>query len=526
MHHPLAVAALIRCSPLLDFIGIDYTFCMPLRSRLVFVLCVLTAVGSPALAQLPLTTQEQVDACVRVLRQGINPQRGDIDLAVLGSLRELGDPSLKPLWFQLAQQERWEAQVHAILALSELTPDNPADAWMISQLRSPDAQRAVVATLLDRDALTPEHSRRLLGSEVLEPVTELWLLADLTSHGETVDAARLRTIAGSEDLDLAGLAACLLAHQGDHSLLNQNVEKIAALPREQRDRHLMEQFIAIEQYQLTGALDWVMRMVDEMEIDRQVKWQAVRVFLTLAPERGVPMWKRRAAEITSDGEWVRAVLLLLDAGSSVPADTYRLVPRENELLLAMAQLGEAISNNQSLAQPLMVLIDLGHVGTARWALGRVEKLTPEEARSVYLHVIEQMESMRAGRDDRAEMAVAATEMLYKIDPDAALDHLESVPDDSTTQEIMLLGLMRCKGEAIGDTAKKIRRIGHSRADSITLILTAKHAEKLNDADLKQLGIIAGGGGQLAAALRAQAAWLYLKHAEKVEQALNRIFAKS
>ena len=480
---------------------------------------------SVAAAQLQPTTQEQVDGCIRVLRQGIHPQTNSIDLAVLASLRELGDPSLKALWYQLAQQDRWEAQVHAVLALSELTPENPADPWMISQLRSTDAQRAVIATLLDRKALLPEHSRKLLESGALEPVVELWLLADLVGRGESADPARLHEIIASEDADLAGLAACLLAQLGDPKPLEQHNAKIAALTPAQREVHLMELLIAIEQYRLSATVPWVIATMSQGEVIRQLSWQSVRTLLTLAPEAGVAEWRKRAAQITTDGEWVRAVLLLLDAGASVPAATYGIIPRENELLAAMAQLGEAQSGNQPLAAPLLALIDLGHVGTARWALGRAETLSIDEARTVFFHVIDQLESTRAGRDERAEMAIAATELLYKADPAAALSHLISVEDESLTQEMMLLGLMRCHGKDIGEAVQKLRRIGHSRADSLALILSAKFADKLSEVELKQLGIIASGGGQLTTALQAQAAWLYLKHAGKIDQALTRIFAK-
>ncbi len=491
------------------------------------MLAVLAASVFPAFAQLQATSQEQMDGCVRVLRHGINPERGGVDLAVLSALRELGDASLKPLWFQLAQQNRWEAQVHAVLALSELTPANPADAWMIAQLKSVDAQRAVIATLLDRKALSAEQSRKLLESEaLLEPVTKLWLIADLVSRGETVDTAMIQSVVAGTDLDLAGLAACLLAHLGDTSALEKHKEKIAATESAWRDRHLMELLIAIEQYKLTGALDWAATLAEEMTTERAVKWQAVRALLTLAPEKGLMAWKRRASEITSNGEWMRAVLLLLDEGPIVPAETYGVVPRDNELLAAMANLGVAMSTKQPAAPATIALIDLGHIATSRWALGNAEELGADDARAVYLHVLDSLEQTRVGKDERAEMAVLATEFLYKLDPAAALDYLVKLPDDCLTQEVMLLALMRCDGADIGAAAKKLRRIGSSRADSLTLILAARHTDTLTEAEIKQLGLIAASGTQLAPALQAQAAWLYLKHTGKIEQALNRIFPKS
>jgi len=503
----------------------DYTFRMLKRFIHAVPAVSVLAMAAASQAQLQPTTQEQFDGCVQILRRGVPTPTSAGDITILGALRELGDPSLKPFWFQLAQKDRWEAQVHAVLALSELTPENPADAWMIAQLKSVDAQRAVVATLLDRESLTVAQTRQLLDAEVLDPVTELWLISDLVSRGEAVDKAKLREIAGSDDLDLQGLATCLLAQLGDESQFVPHTARLGMLPADRRDLHLMELFIAIEQYKLTASLPWMRKIIEDVPVERQVKWQAVRCMLTLSPSEGIALWRKTAAGVTSDGEWVRAVLLLLDAGADVPASTYAAVPRENELLAALATLGEAISNGQPLAQPLKTIIDYGQLGSARWALGRTEKLSLDEARDVLVHVIDGIMTQRYGRDERADMAVIASTILYKMDATAALEHLLKVEDDSMTQEVMLLGLLSCKGDDISAAAAKLRRIGHSRADSMTLMLMAKHAKSLAATELKQLGVIAAGGGRLSPALQAQAAWLYLKHSGKIEQALNRIFVK-
>jgi len=37
-------------------------------------------------------------------------------------------------------------------------------------------------------------------------------------------------------------------------------------------------------------------------------------------------------------------------------------------------------------------------------------------------------------------------------------------------------------------------------------------------------VIAAGGGKISEMLRAQAAWLYLRHADRIEQALVNVFA--
>ena len=75
----------------------------------------------------------------------------------------------------------------------------------------------------------------------------------------------------------------------------------------------------------------------------------------------------------------------------------------------------------------------------------------------------------------------------------------------------------------GRVAQGVKRIGFNRADSMALILIAKHAEQISPEELQQLAVIGSGGGLVTATLEVQAAWLYLKHAAKIEQALAATF---
>ena len=84
-------------------------------------------------------------------------------------------------------------------------------------------------------------------------------------------------------------------------------------------------------------------------------------------------------------------------------------------------------------------------------------------------------------------------------------------------------LFEATSPGVGDAAANIRRIGSGRADCLALLLVAKHAKSLPPDDLRQLGLIASGGGQVSGILQTQAAWLYLKLAGKVDEGLSAIF---
>jgi hypothetical protein len=200
------------------------------------------------------------------------------------------------------------------------------------------------------------------------------------------------------------------------------------------------------------------------------------------------------------------------------------LPADDELIEAMARAGKAISSGEDAAGPLILLLDLGHLKSKRWAMDAAQRLPDEQAARIYLHLLDRVDGDARGRDERAELAMMATARLFEIEPETVALRLEQVPDDSLTQQAMLMGLLDSRSPAAGKAARRVTRIGFSRADSVALILIAKHSQPLSAQELEQLGFIASGASRVSEGLRAQAAWLYLKHTSKIEQALAETFA--
>ena len=87
-----------------------------------------------------------------------------------------------------------------------------------------------------------------------------------------------------------------------------------------------------------------------------------------------------------------------------------------------------------------------------------------------------------------------------------------------------MGLLESPSPAAGDAARLVKRIGFGRADSLAMILIAKHTPRLTADELHELAVIASGGGRVSDMLQMQAAWLYLKHTSTIERALVETFA--
>ena len=483
----------------------------------------LLVVTAEVLGTQSTTEDRAIEASLRHVRQAVVPQRNGADLVALFSLRQLRDESLRPFFYQLAQRGDPLVRVHAILGLGEISETGHVDPWLISQLQSPQARYTVIANALEMGLLDTDQVNQMLAGDELEARPRVVLLAYLISRHEPVDRQALARLAASGNLSVAGLAACLRAQIGDDDDLTGYRQRLDALTRNDRNRHLVDLLQAIGDYRLTGALDLVENVLAAPDADAEVVLTALNTMLALDPPTGVTLFNRHLAVDASYSRKVRYALLLLEAGRGVPASAYDRLPTDDQLLGHMARAGRAISTGADASRPLIDLLSLGHYRASRWVIDSADELDTAQATLVYEYLIDAIEGDRRGRDERAELAMIAAARLFEINPQAVTDRLVAVDDDSLTQQAILLGLFDSRAPAAGKAARRVKRIGYGRADSMALILIAKHTDRLSEKELQDLGVIAS-GGRVSAVLQAQAGWLYLKHAGRLEQSLAVIFA--
>ena len=204
-------------------------------------------------AQSP-TEDRAIEASLRHVRQAVVPQRNGADLVALFSLRQLRDASLRPFFYQLAQRGDPVVRVHAILGLGEISETGRVDPWLITQLQSPQARYTVIANALEMGLLDIDHVNQMLAGDELEARPRVVLLAYLISQHEPVDRQALARLAASGNLSVAGLAACLRAQIGDDDDLTRYRQRLDALTRSDRNRHLVDLPQAIGDDRRPGAL--------------------------------------------------------------------------------------------------------------------------------------------------------------------------------------------------------------------------------------------------------------------------------
>ncbi|MBT8485100.1 MAG: hypothetical protein KJO43_05940 [Phycisphaerae bacterium] len=475
-----------------------------------------------ATAVWPAAGADAFDAAVRHLRRTATPQRDGTHLARLFALRQLDDPSLRVFYRRLLSSADWQTQVHAALGLAELSADGQVDPGIIAGLQERAAE-AVISSGLDMERLGPAVVRILLERHDLAPLPRTLLLCELLLAGEPVAAEDVTTLIDQGSPSVSALATLLLAQLGDAAALSSFTHQLARLASRDRTRDTQWLLEAIRQYKLHAALPWVQSLVSRPETDRETAYWALLTLLEIAPQRGLEQWRRIVPPAASYRDQVRYGMLLLAAETGIPAAAYDRLTDESPLVRGMVAAGQSLARGEDASGPLIALLDLGLARTTAWAMRRLESLPADQAAPVYRHLIDTVGGDQPGRAEHIAHAVTATARLFRIEPDAVLERLLAAADDSLEQEVLLLGLFDADSPRAGEAARRLRRIGAGRADSLALLLIARHATMLSDGDRVRLGRIVGGGGRVSEGLQTQAAWLYLRHTDGVTRALETIF---
>lgn len=462
------------------------------------------------------------DIAVRHLDRAVTPQRNGSHMPLLGALRQLDDPTLLPLFTALLESDDPGIEVHCMLGMTELSPERRMRPDAVLALQAPEARSVVIERGVSDSLLDVPAMHKLLQSDALTPLEQTWLLAKLVADKQAVDVAQLRALSADKDIDIAGLATWLLVELGDPSAVAAYEQRLAALTPAARNAHLREMFAAMRQYRLSGQVHWVTRRLQESDVDSEVVYDGLYALLSVDTAAAIPIWRQHLGTNPSTSQSVRFALLLLSADKPAPLAEFDRLPAGEPLLDRLIALGRAKAGGGDVAAALIQLIDIGHALTARFAIEQARKLPPADAARVLTHVIRSVPGERRGEADRADRALTATSALFEIDPDAVAALLAEAPEDSLWQESMLIGLLSADSPRAGTLASTVQRIGTSRADSLALILIAKHADTLPNDDLRQLALVAAGGGKVSDALQAQAAWLYVRHSGNVDRALKQL----
>ena len=496
---------------------------MGIRHRSTIILLGVLATLTPWQAAALADQASYRESAIRHLKKAVTPQRDESHLTRLAALQRLSDESLEQLFLELVEHDSWRMQVYAVLGLANLSEDGNVMPWLITQL-DPLARNEILALSIDEKRLSPKQARTLIKWEELEEANHLALLAYLKSLGEPIDVSEIKPMLDSSYEKVVAAALLILTWLGDEEAIDRIGDVIAELPESRQFDILMTLVMFIERYQIEEAARWMDVLVTSNRMDGrfpELIQPGTATLLTIEPSTGIRHWKEWVGPTPKRRDQITAALMLLQVGAELDTSNADQLDQSDELVKSILDAANAVAtNSDDSARRIMELYDLNHLRSTVILPGVIKTLPKNQQTIVLNHFLDRL-SVDAENPMNQMLAIEATEQLLTIDPESILGRLREAADDGPLQEAILFGILQHRDPNAIESVRPIKQIGLSLPDSLALLIIARESEDLNETQQRNLGLIAS-GGVLSEPLQVQAAWLYMKHTDQLDQAMPQL----
>lgn len=491
----------------------------------------LVAVVFGASASAQYARPEPWDAAVREIRSASRFSADGSHHLLLVALRQLRDPSLRPFFQSLVQGEHWSIQVDGMLGLAELSSTQRVDPFLLSQLKGEEDRATAIAAALRLGMIGAEEATTMLTWEDLSPRDQVLLHAEILRRGGPIDAARLGRLAAHRNDHVAALASFILAGSGSggDAALAAFRQRFAALPERERNALLASVVPIVSDFNLAASAPFLAEVVADATLPADIRNATIAALLRVAPQRGYEAWRAAVAGDSSQANRVRLALVLLAVETILPKEPAAPLRRNAEpldpLLGRLADALDAIASGGDAAPVLRDLVSTRHRPSMSAVMDAATRLDARTRTSVLLAYADLL-ALPARRElspAAIELCLAALAELATLDPSAVGARLALLADgserDEELQNFLMLALAAANTpEAAAVAAANRERLGR-RAASIALVLMARHNVGIDPNTIRELGVIASGGGRVDRPYQIQAAWLFAKYSGKGDQAI-------
>ncbi len=484
------------------------------------------------------------DAAVSHMRKAIEPAGSGQHHALLISLRSLRDPQLRGLFESLTSSSDFTSRVDGILGLAELSPESSVDPVLLSRFSSREDRSAAIRSAIGLKLVSAQAAIGLLKIEDLTGLDRAALAGELFRLGTPIDPALLKDALNDPSDEVAGLGAMLMLQAGDRSAWSRFVDRLMARDELVRNAVVGELGKAALAYQLKAAVPALLALVSRDGFRVPTRMVINGAALSLDREAGIAAWREIIASDRSQPTLVRAGLQMLAHEGTVPEPVIVMLRNDDELVedIISAIIACSGTDADAAAASLERLVASGNRQAVEWAMRRASMLPAAAASRVLTGVF------RAGTGPDATpalraMALDAAGRLAKADPSAVVTLLRENAGSGGVQELLLLGMVSAVSdqplnaqdpalvEQATAAAAVVQGASTRRAESLVLLLLARTAQGPLDAEtlralygsttVANTGVAAG-GGDLDPTLQVQAAWLFVRHSGRGEQALAQL----
>ena len=146
--------------------------------------------SSPAAPYGPV---DPIEGATRQIRDAVNYRPDGGHHVLLTSLRQLGDPALRPLFQSLVQAPHWTLQLDGILGLAELS-DGSVETFLLEQIEDPRERAAGIRAAISLDRVGIDETTAMLQWKGLAPEDRLTILSTRVRRGGDAPIEELRQL--------------------------------------------------------------------------------------------------------------------------------------------------------------------------------------------------------------------------------------------------------------------------------------------------------------------------------------------
>ena len=489
----------------------------------------VAAIAALLVSTAPVSAQygpvDPYDSAMRALRDSIGSSNDAEQHAGMVSLRELRDAQLKPLLQKFLQSDDWSLRVDSVLGLAELDVSGKIDTNLIGSLPAEGDRETAVAAAVGLGMLDADRINAMLAWDDLPSPQKLLLACALRKLGGTPDVALVTKLTESRTPEVAVLATALLLDlksvdlgSADPAAADRARTMLSALPPKTRAAIVAQSAEGSSANNLKGAAPFIASLIELPDVADDARLRALGSLLVLAPEVAYPVLAARLERDRSQTSLMRHAAVLLASGVRAPKSEWDRLRNGDALIEALADAGTAIGESRD-QDAYAQLLALKHRVALRAATEGSLRLGDSAERALGLAAAKYLVEERRAAAPLIESLTRAIARLAQVAPTELAALLASVEDDRTLQETFILALASAGTREAAEVAATVRGKSSRSGEAMITVLGARHVDNVSEDVLRELATVAGGGTGVSPVIRTQAAWLWLRHAKRTDDAI-------
>jgi hypothetical protein len=269
---------------------------------------------------------------------------------------------------------------------------------------------------------------------------------------------------------------------------------------------------------LKGAAPFIASLIELPDVADDARLRALGSLLVLAPEVAYPVLAARLERDRSQTSLMRFAAVLLASGVRAPKTEWDRLRNGDALIEALADAGTAIGESRD-QDAYAQLLALKHRVALRAATEGSLRLGDSAERALGLAAAKYLVEERRAAAPLIESLTRAIARLAQVAPTELAALLASVEDDRALQETFILALASAGTREAAEVAAAARGKSSRSGEAMIAVLGARHVDNASEDVLRELATVAGGGTGVSPVIRTQAAWLWLRHAKRTDDAI-------